>query len=167
MTTSLPRLKWKPGEVALAERLGREGRGASIIASSSAPPSLPLSRPRQTTSRWPGLTVPTGCRCALSRLPLQSCINTTQRRLTEPPAPVHRLHLAFMRAFRRSGPGVDFDIQARQLPRYTSRLPVLARQRGRSIPSRTSGTNCATEPAACTRRRPKARAWPRSQTMRL
>jgi hypothetical protein len=32
MTTSLPGLKWKPGELALAERLGREGRGASIIA---------------------------------------------------------------------------------------------------------------------------------------
>ena len=26
MTTSLPGLKWTPGEVALAERLGREGR---------------------------------------------------------------------------------------------------------------------------------------------
>ncbi len=27
MTTSLPGLHWKPGEVALAERLGRESRG--------------------------------------------------------------------------------------------------------------------------------------------
>jgi hypothetical protein len=27
MTISLPGLNWKPGEVALAERLGREGRG--------------------------------------------------------------------------------------------------------------------------------------------
>ena len=26
MTTSLPGLHWKPGELALAERLGREGR---------------------------------------------------------------------------------------------------------------------------------------------
>ena len=27
MTTSLPGLNWKPGELALAERLGREGQG--------------------------------------------------------------------------------------------------------------------------------------------